>query len=376
MIARGPNAGPTAMASNPDGEMILNALPEPVLMLNAKDCVHYANAAAEQFLSSSFATLYGRRLDSLLPADSPVMTLIRQAREGEQTISEYELTIDTPRTGHRRVSIDVSPLRDGGGFVVLSMREQSIARRIDRQLSHRGAARSVTAMAGMLAHEVKNPLSGIRGAAQLLERGARQEDRSLTNLICEEADRIVKLVDRMEMFADQRPINRNPVNAHEVLEHVRRVAQSGFARHVTFVEDYDPSLPDVLGNRDLLIQVLLNLVKNAAEATPANDGRIRLSTRFRQGVRLAQSGREGRVELPLLITVEDNGPGIQDDIRRNLFDPFVTSKQAGKGLGLALVAKVVAAHGGIIEADSDGRRTRFDLLLPMAPQNLQEGQRI
>jgi len=230
-------------------------------------------------------------------------------------------------------------------------------------------------MAGMLAHEVKNPLSGIRGAAQLLEQGVGQEDRTLTNLICEEADRIVNLVDRMEMFADQQPISRDPVNAHEVLEHVRRIAQSGFARHVTFVEDYDPSLPDVLGNRDLLIQVLLNLVKNATEAVPAKDGRIKLSTRFQQGVRLAHSGREGRVELPLLISVEDNGPGIPDDIRRNLFDPFVTSKQGGKGLGLALVAKVVAAHGGIIEADSDGRSTRFDLLLPMAPSTLREGQR-
>ena len=172
--------------------------------------------------------------------------------------------------------------------VVVMLQERTIADKMDRQLTHRGAARSVIALAAMLAHEIKNPLSGIRGAAQLLEQSAGDEDRSLTKLICDETDRIVKLVDRMEVFADERPVDREPVNIHVVLDHVKRLAQSGFARHIKFVEDYDPSLPPVLANRDQLIQVFLNLVKNATEAIGAEaaDGEIQLTTAFRPGVRL------------------------------------------------------------------------------------------
>ena len=150
--------------------------------------------------------------------------------------------------------------------MVVMLQERSIADKMDRQLTHRGAARSVIALAAMLAHEIKNPLSGIRGAAQLLEQSAGDDDRALTRLICDEADRIVKLVDRMEVFADERPVEREPINIHVVLDHVKRLAQSGVARHIKFVEDYDPSLPPVLANRDQLVQVFLNLVKNAAEA--------------------------------------------------------------------------------------------------------------
>ena len=172
------------------------------------------------------------------------------------------------------------------------LQERTIADKMDRQLTHRGAARSVSALAAMLAHEIKNPLSGIRGAAQLLEQSAGDDDRTLTRLICDEADRIVKLVDRMEVFSDERPVEREPVNIHVVLEHVKRLAQSGFARHIKFVEDYDPSLPPVLANRDQLVQVFLNLVKNAAEAIgeAATDGEIQLTTAFRPGVRLSAAG--------------------------------------------------------------------------------------
>ena len=145
------------------------------------------------------------------------------------------------------------------------LQERTIADKMDRQLTHRGAARSVSALAAMLAHEIKNPLSGIRGAAQLLEQSAGDDDRTLTRLICDEADRIVKLVDRMEVFSDERPVEREPVNIHVVLDHVKRLAQSGFARRIKFIENYDPSLPPVFANRDQLIQVFLNLVKNAAE---------------------------------------------------------------------------------------------------------------
>lgn len=346
---------------------ILNALPEPVFVIDEQDLVSYVNLASEQFFASSSATLIGRPLDKILPPDSTLFTLIAQARAAQSSVSEYGVTIETPRIGTHFVSIDVSYIPEAEGEVVISIQERSIARKIDHQLSHRSAARSVTAMGAMLAHEIKNPLSGIRGAAQLLESGLEQEsERELTHLICEEADRIVSLVDRMESFADNRPIERGAVNIHEVLEHTRRLAQSGFARNLKFIESYDPSLPPVLGNRDLLIQVLLNLIKNAAEAVPAEGGEVKLTTRFLQGVRLAVRGGGARVDLPLMVSVEDNGPGIPHDLQAHLFDPFVTTKTSGKGLGLALVAKIVDAHGGVIEFDSEPGRTVFRVMLPIA----------
>jgi two-component system nitrogen regulation sensor histidine kinase GlnL len=263
------------------------------------------------------------------------------------------------------VTAQAAPIAEEADTVVLSIQAQGIARKIDRQLTHRGAARSVTAMAAMLAHEIKNPLSGIRGAAQLLENGLPAQERALTKLICDETDRIVELIDRMEVFADRPPKPRMPVNIHQVLDHVKAVALAGFGKAMRFREEYDPSLPPVLGDRDRLVQVFLNLVKNAAEAAPPEGGEIVLSTAFKPGVRVAAPGSAERVQLPLVVSVQDNGIGIPDDIRAHLFDPFVTTKAKGTGLGLALVAKIVDDHGGVIEFTSEYGRTVFTVMLPV-----------
>lgn len=348
-----------------DPQAILTALPDPVLVIDRDGLIRFVNLEAEEFFDVSAMRVQDMPLQELIPADSPVFTLLEQARLTHSSVSEYGVTVDTPRIGRHFVTALAAPLGDPPDLVVLTLHERSIARKLDRQLSHRGAARSVVAMAAMLAHEVKNPLSGIRGAAQLLEENVGEEDRMLTRLICDEADRIVALVDRMEVFSDSRPVAKEAVNIHAVLEHVRRIAQSGFGRTIRFVERYDPSLPPVLGNRDQLVQVFLNLVKNAAEACPECGGEIVLTTAYQHGVRLALSGTDSRVHLPLLISVQDNGDGIPEDIRPHLFDPFVTTKMNGTGLGLALVAKMVGDHGGVIEFESAPRRTVFKVSLPM-----------
>ena len=355
-----------ALPASFDSGAVLNALTDPVLVIDGDGRIAAMNAAAEQFLASSAPALSGRALSDLVPDDSPVHGLIEQARADGGTVSQYGVTLESSRFGTRHVSIDASAIAEMPGCVAVVLQERAIARKLDNQLTHRHAARSVTAMAAMLAHEVKNPLSGVRGAAQLLEETASDADRALTQLIRDEADRILDLVSRVDMFADERPIDRGPVNIHEVLEHVRRVAESGVASGVRIRESYDPSLPPVFGNRDLLVQVLLNLVKNAAEAVGGPDGEIRLATRYQQGVRLAVPGGGSRVDLPLVVSVADTGPGIPDDMRAHLFDPFVSTKQGGGGLGLALVAKIVGDHGGVIEYDTDQRGTTFRVMLPKA----------
>jgi two-component system nitrogen regulation sensor histidine kinase GlnL len=361
-----------ARIASSDDEAILNALPNPVLLVSPDGRIVNANMAAESFFEMSTQFLQRQPLKEVIPFGSPMLTLIDQVRDSGSPVNEFKVDLGTPRIGRdRQVDLHVAPLTERPGHVVVMIQERTIADKMDRQLTHRSAARSVIALAAMLAHEIKNPLSGIRGAAQLLEQGASSEDRMLTRLICDEADRIVTLVDRMEVFGDERPVARGPINIHSVLDHVKRLAQSGFARRVKFIEDYDPSLPPVFANQDQLIQVFLNLVKNAAEAVAdlASEGEIQLTTAFRPGVRLSVPGKKTRVSLPLEFCVKDNGPGVPEDLLPNLFDPFVTTKQTGSGLGLALVAKIVGDHGGIVECISQPRKTTFRILLPMFNTN-------
>ena len=264
---------------------VVNALPLPVLTIGADGRVLQANHAAEDFFDLSIRVLQRQSFTDLLPFGSPAISLVDEVRRRGAGVNEHRIELANPRSGaERTVDVYASPMGEEGAVVLMFM-ERTIADKMDRQLSHRGAARSLTALGSMLAHEIKNPLSGIRGAAQLLEQSVDENDRMLTRLICDETDRIVHLVERMELFGDERPMERGPVNVHGILDQVKRLAQAGFARHIRFVETYDPSLPPVYGNRDQLIQVFLNLVKNAAEAIGPDtlDGEITLATAFRAG---------------------------------------------------------------------------------------------
>ena len=365
----------TALAGQPsvtsvDADAVLNSLASTVIVVDAENEIIRVNQAAEQLFRGSASYLQGQSLDNLVPVDSPIRALVTQARRFRSVVAEYDVTLESPRIGSHAVDVQVSCIPEDPGAVAIVIQLRSIAEKINHQLNHMGAARSVTAMAAMLAHEVKNPLSGIRGAAQLLEQSADEEDKKLTTLICDEADRIVGLVDRMEVFSDRVPLQREAVNIHKVLDRVQRLAETGFGKHVRFHNQFDPSLPPVWGNHDQLVQVFLNLVKNAAEAVGSVGGEITLGSAYSQGVRFALPGLENRVHLPLTVWVRDNGPGIPDDMKRYMFDAFVTSKPKGSGLGLALVAKIIGDHGGVIEFDSIPGRTVFRVMLPMfKPEN-------
>ncbi len=352
-------------------DLLLSVLPHPVLVLGDDDRVLYANAAAETFFSLSQGVLKRQTLPDVIAFSSPLAALVGQVRRTGATVNEYGIEVWLPRSGAQKlVDVFAGTMPDHPGLIVLMLQQRSMAQMIERQLTHRAAARSVSGLAAVLAHEIKNPLSGIRGAAQLLEPGLNDDDRTLTQLICTETDRIRNLVDRMEVFGDERPVGEEPVNIHQVLDHVKRLAQSGFAEGIKISVEFDPSLPPLAGNRDKLIQAFLNLVKNAAEAIDEGReaGRIILRTAFRPGMRLGVPGSGARVSLPLMIEVEDTGPGVPEALKPHLFDPFVTTKRTGTGLGLALVAKIIGDHGGVIECESVPRQTVFRVLLPLQEQ--------
>ncbi len=359
----------SALAASPDE--LLNSLPTAMLVVDADDRLTFANPAAENVLQTSMAQLRQMTLDDLFGRGSAIAGLIRLSREQMMPVAEFDVQFATPRISHDRVSISAAPVFRGGapspsGEVVVQFAQQSIAHRIDQQMRRQGAARSAAGMVAVLAHEVRNPLAGIKGAAQIIEGSVDGDERVLTRLIADEVDRIGNLIRRIDVFADIGAAPSGSVNVHEALERARKVLESsGAFDGVAVEESYDPSLPPVRGDFEGLVQVLLNLINNAADAARQGGGEVKLKTGYRHGIRLAAESRHDGGVLPITIQIQDNGPGIPEDLQGAVFDPFVTTKPNGQGLGLAVVAKIVGDHGGAVVFESEPRRTVFTVHLPI-----------
>lgn len=337
--------------------------PSPALMFSGTGDLIAANEAAEALFGHGLALLARKRLVQGAP-DTPLAALIARARGSDTAVRERRLEISLP--GHPVLEVEAAASPLPAGAVLLTLAPRALASGLERATDLRSAA----GMGRTLAHEVKNPLAGIRGAAQLLKSGAPPEDAALAQLIVDETDRIKRLIDRVEAFSQDKPIEHRAVNIHRVLDRVRALIASGVGEGLTLKETYDPSLPPVWGDEDQLIQIFLNLAKNAAEAAHARGddrGEVSISTAYRHGVRLKSSSARDPRGAPLEVRIQDNGPGVPADMRDHLFDPFVTTKPQGSGLGLTLVAKLVADHDGMIDFESEPGRTVFRVRLPVEP---------
>ena len=346
-----------------------DASPEPALVIDRDGGLVAVNEAAEALFGQGLSLLARGRFRAALPAGSALLALLDRAIAEDERVRERGMEINLFGMPPLEADGAAAPLGDGSVLLTLHVRSGALGG--ERSGAEAAGLRSIVGLGQMLAHEIKNPLAGIRGAAQLLKTGARVEDVPLAQLIMDETDRVRRLVDRMEAFSDDAPPPRTPVNIHQVLDRVRALVVNGVAEGLIFKEDYDPSLPPTLGDEDHLIQVFLNLVKNAAEAAHARgDGRgeISIHSAYRHGVRVRSARGQALRGAPLEIRVVDNGSGVPPHLRESLFQPFVTTKPHGVGLGLALVAKLVVAHGGLIDFESEPGRTTFRVLLPIASE--------
>jgi two-component system nitrogen regulation sensor histidine kinase GlnL len=343
------------------------SLPSPALLIDTAGRILEANPAAETFLNASVRHLRGQVLLERLAIDAPMEEAMARARANQSPLSINDVDVTTGERAPVQCTMQIAPMHDNPGILMILFTPREIADRLGRSMGVKSAARSAIGMAEMLAHEIKNPLAGISGAAQLLSMNLSPEDRELTDLIVEETRRIVKLLEQVEQFGNLRPPERRPVNIHDALDRARRSAIVGFAAHMTILEDYDPSLPPTLADSDQLMQVFLNLIKNAAEACGGDGGTIRLRTFYDLSLRMRRKNG-APAALPLNIEIVDDGPGIPPDIAAEIFEPFVSGRENGTGLGLALVSKIVSDHEGWISVDSVPGRTAFRISLPLAPR--------
>ncbi len=360
----------TGRGAVPGTGPIWASLPVPAFLIDAQDRLAGINPAAELFFNISARAALGQPAFDKLVIDAAMDEAAARTRANQAALFINDVDVGTGEKAPVLCNIQIAPLADDPDTILLLIAPREIAGRLGRSLQVKSAARSAIGMAEMLAHEIKNPLAGISGAAQLLSMNLPQEDRELTDLIVEETRRIVKLLEQVEQFGNLRPPELRPVNIHDALDRARRSALMGFAAHIQIIEDYDPSLPPTMADPDQLLQVFLNLLKNAAEAAAPEGGTIRLHTYYDIALRLRRRDGTGQA-LPLTIEIIDDGPGLPADIAAEVFEPFVSGRENGTGLGLALVSKIISEHGGWIGVDSVPGRTVFRISLPVAPKDME-----
>ena len=344
------------------------SMPVPALLIDESSLIAEVNPAAELFLNASMRGLKGQPVFDRLHIDAPMEEALLRARSNQSPLFINDVDVTTGERPPVQCNIQIAPMNDNPDIVMILITPREIAGRLGRATAVKSAAKSAIGMAEMLAHEIKNPLAGISGAAQLLAMNLGAEDRELSDLIVEETRRIVKLLEQVEQFGNLRPPQRRAVNVHDALDRARRSAKVGFAAKMTIAEDYDPSLPPTYADPDQLMQVFLNLIKNATEAAGPEGGAIRLHTFYDLSLRLRRQDGTGS-PLALQVEVIDDGPGIPPGIASNLFEPFVSGRDNGTGLGLALVSKIISDHDGWIAVDSVPGRTIFRVSLPLAPKD-------
>jgi two-component system nitrogen regulation sensor histidine kinase GlnL len=355
--------------SLPSAHLLWASLPVPAILIDAEDRLIDLNPAAEQFLNTSEKMLMGQPVFDRLAIDAPLEQVFARVRASHSSLYINEVDVGTGDRAPVICNLQAASVAESAGVILLLISPREFADRLGRGQGMRTAARSAIGMAEMLAHEIKNPLAGITGAAQLLSMNLGAEDMELADLIVLETRRIVKLLEQVEQFGNLRPPEQKSVNIHDILDRARRSALLGFASQMTILEDYDPSLPATIGDGDQLLQVVLNLLKNAAEASGDRAGTIRIHTFYDATLRLRRVDGGG-TRLPLQIEITDDGPGIPPEIVGDIFEPFVSGRENGTGLGLALVSKIIADHQGWINVDSMPGRTTFRLSLPVAPKSL------
>ncbi len=354
-----------------DSAALWASLPLPALVIGPDGAIADVNPAAETFLNASRKSLVNQPLLDRLAIDAPMENAIARTRAHLSPLFISEADITTGERAPVQCALQLAPLQEAPGHILLLISPREIADRLGRAMQVTSAAKSAIGMAEMLAHEIKNPLAGIAGAAQLLAMGLAPEDQEMTDLIVEETRRIVKLLEQVEQFGNLRPPARRAVNLHDALDRARRSALVGFGAQMTIIEDYDPSLPATWADPDQLMQVFLNLLKNAAEAAGPGGGTIRLRSFYDLSLRRRRKDGTGAA-LPLQVEIIDNGPGIAPDIAADIFEPFVSGRENGTGLGLALVSKIISDHEGWISVDSAPGRTVFRISLPLAPRGQPE----
>lgn len=342
------------------------SLPTPAIILDADDCIRDVNPVAETFLNASCKSLVGKPAWEKIYVEPDLSDSVARVRAAQSPM--FVNSVDVGTSSRRPVScnIQIGPLADRPDHVLVLLENRELVGRMNRAMSSKTAAKSAIGMAEMLAHEIKNPLAGITGAAQLISMNANAEDRELTDLIVAETRRVLKLLEQVEDFGNVRPPERRPVNIHDVLDRARKSASVSFAAHMNLVEDYDPSLPPTWADPDQLQQVIVNLMKNAAEAGQSG-GTIRLRTFYEASLKVRRADGQGTA-APLQIEVVDDGPGIPPELQQDVFEPFVSGRENGTGLGLALISKIVADHDGWIAVESKPGRTAFRVSLPVVPR--------